>query len=199
MFGLAALAAVAAMAFVGASSAMAGTSAICETNEEPCQAANLVTHVHFVDPAAKLLTTPITVTCNALFLGDALGLVSGGPAVVHGSFTYTGCNSTCTATDLKGGLLLVLRTAAGLAEVTGDGFEVAVKCAGLIECEYDGQGLVGHGLSANLADVGGTAGSVIVNNQTVHPTGNKLTNIICPDPAKLDANFVSLEDIFIST
>jgi len=179
MLGLASIAAIGAVAFVGASSAMAGTTALCEFNESPCL--NQVEHVHFVDPAAKLVTLPLTVTCEALFLGDALGLVTSGPVIVHGSFTYSNCNNGCTATDLHGGLLLVLRTATNLGEVKGDGFEVNVHCAGVIECEYDAQGLVGHALGAELPT---TAGKVTVSNQEVHRTGNPLTNLICPEPAK---------------
>jgi len=194
MFGLAAIAAVAAMAFVGASSAMATfPTQLCSSNEGgalTCSAGNVVTHVHFVDSAAKLLTNVLNVTCNALFLGDSLGLAQ--PLLVHGEFTYSGCNNGCTAEDLEGGLLLILKTAANLAEVKGDGFKVNVHCLNVIECEYDGQGLVGHGLGANLPT---TAGEVSISEQTVHSVGG----LLCPSTAKLDALFESLTDVYIKS
>jgi hypothetical protein len=151
--------------------------------------ANEVSHVHFVDPAAKLLTNVLTVTCNALFLGDGLGLAS--PLVTHGNFTYTGCNNGCTATDLVGGLLLALKTASGLARVTGDGFLVRVLCIGIINCEYDGNTLVGHGLSAT----GTNNGLVNAHEQTVSHT----SGLLCPETAKLDALFESLTALYVKS
>jgi hypothetical protein len=193
-FGLAAIAALAAMAFVGASSASASTTALCSVNESPCAAGNLVTHVHYVDPSPILLST-INVQCNALFLGDALGLVTNGPVLVHGSFTYTNCNEGCEVEDLKGGLILVLRTAANLGEVKGDGFEISVTCLGVIECEYTGANLVGHGLGANLPT---TAGDVSISEQQVDHKSRSILDI-CPAKAKLDAKFVSLADMYLTT
>lgn len=196
MLGMAVIATVGAMAFVGPSSVMAGTSALCAENEEPCSGENLVTHIHFLG-LAHISTSPLTVKCHVLFLAGVLGLVTNGPALAHGIFIFSGgCNSGCSATDLHGGLLLVLRTAAGLAEVTGDGFEISVQCAGVVECEYDHQGLAGHALSANLSE---TAGKVVISQQSLHRTGNPLTNLICPEPAKLDLSLESLADFYVST
>ena len=193
MLAVAAVTAIGAVAFVGASPATAGTTALCEVNESPCPAE--VEHVHFVDSAAKLLTPVLNVICEALFLGNALGLVTNGPVLVHGNFTYSNCTNGCTVTDLIGGLLLFLRTAANLGEVNGDGFKVNVHCAGVIECEYDEEAPVGHLLGANLPT---TAGHILIDEQELHRTGNPLTNLICPEPAELDANFDSLEDIYVT-
>ena len=193
MLAVAAVTAIGAMGFVGASPATARTTALCEINESPCLAE--VEHVHFVDSAARLLTNVLTITCEALFLGDVLGLVTNGPVLVHGSFTYSNCNNGCTFTDLHGGLLLMLRTAANLGEATGDGFEIILHCAGVIECEYDLQGLVGHVLGAELP---ATSGHISISQQSLHRTGNPLTNLICPEPAKLDVDFESLEDLYLT-
>ena len=46
MFGLAALAALMAMAFVGVNSAMGEETALCKADENPCAAENIITHVH---------------------------------------------------------------------------------------------------------------------------------------------------------
>jgi predicted nicotinamide N-methyase len=72
MPGLAAIAALMAMAFVGASSAMAtDATALCTEDESPCADANLATHVHEVSTnKAKLLSNSLNAECDVLFLGD---------------------------------------------------------------------------------------------------------------------------------
>src|SRR5262245_15304745 len=83
MFGLAALLALMVMAFLGASSAMAETTALCETEagpENPCE--SMITHVHETSVSkAKLLSTS-TVECDVLFLGDVQE--EGSPMIING-------------------------------------------------------------------------------------------------------------------
>src|SRR4051794_36916434 len=89
LIGLTALAALTAMAFVGASSAMAeGSTALCKVDQTPCETKNLVSHVHeetLVGNPGTLLSEP-TVQCNVLFLGDASPTL-GNPLVITGKFT----------------------------------------------------------------------------------------------------------------
>src|SRR5262249_4119350 len=106
MLGLAALAALLAMAFVGASSAMAESTALCsadiETEEEEsagsikneCE----VTHVHETSVGkGKLLSSSLNVECDVLFLGEVVA--TGSPLRIEGNFTYSNCNAGCTATE----------------------------------------------------------------------------------------------------
>src|SRR6266487_2587309 len=101
--GAAVVAAIAAMAFVGVSSAVAMPTVLCSANELPCATGNVVTHVYFVDTDAELLTNTIGgwLCTTTLFLGDALAL--GAPLVIHGNFTYSGClrngSETCEVTE----------------------------------------------------------------------------------------------------
>ncbi len=194
--GAAVVAAIAAMAFLGVSSAVAMPTVLCSANELPCAAAHVVTHVHFVDGAAKLLAgTSGTVSCTTtLFLGDALAL--GAPLVIHGNFTYSGCvrnggPETCEVTETStSSLLNVLMTAANLGEVTGEG-EVHVHCGTFIDCFYKGEGLKGHALGANLPT---TAGDVALSEQEV----KKVKGLFCPATAKLDIKAESLTDVYVS-
>jgi hypothetical protein len=195
-------AAMAALAFVGASSASATfDTAICSEASSilECPANKLVEHVHFLDPAAKLLTNVLTITCHVLFLGDALALLAEAPESleIYGTFTYTNCNNGCTAREVAnpdlGGHILALKTAADLAIVEGDEFEMRMVCAGLTECSYTGNGLKGHVLSANLPS---NAGLVTSHEETVAHLPQGLLDI-CPSTSKLDALFQSLTDLWI--
>jgi hypothetical protein len=76
MLGLAAFAALMAMALLGASSAMAESTQLCKADESPCAAGNVVSHVHeltLTGAPSTLLTSLGTITLFDLFLGDSLG------------------------------------------------------------------------------------------------------------------------------
>src|SRR5436190_2230106 len=100
MLGLVALAALMAMAFVGASSAMAENTTLCSNDSE--ESCTEITHVHETTLAgeanqATLLSSVINVKCDVLFLGDTLG--PGEPLLIHGHFTYSNCNNSCVVTE----------------------------------------------------------------------------------------------------
>src|SRR5262245_40795891 len=117
MFGLAAPAALLAMAFVGASSAMAGATTLCGGDSSPCEA---VSHVHetTLNGAKAILLSSPDVECDVLFLGDTLTGTSA-PLVIHGNFTYSNCEGGCEATEENGPTeIKVLRTASELSTVT---------------------------------------------------------------------------------
>lgn len=206
LFGLAASAAIAAMAFLGASSASAEfDTVLCSEDNGTlfCPSGKQVSAVHFEDPLAELLNdkTLTPIHCKALFLGNALGLAEAPNAlVVHGHFSYTNCNNGCTASEqpgsdgAPGGLLLVLKTAAGLGEVTGHGFEVRVTCALLINCDFTEDGLVGHAVSAT----GSHNGLVSAHFQEVKhlPAGGQF---LCPETAELHALFESATPLYLKS
>lgn len=188
-FGFAAVAAIAAMAFLGASSAMAESTQLCSHNEAPCAAGNVISHVHFVDPDAILETNVLTVECESLFLGDSLGLAA--PLVIHGNFTYSNCSSGCTATQTSTSALIeVLKEGAG-GSVKGTA-EVNVHCGSLINCTYNGVGLKGTAVNANLP---ATAGETVIEGQEVKKTGG----IFCPSTGTLTTHAESLTDLFLTT
>jgi hypothetical protein len=197
MFGLAALAALMAMALVGATSAMAtGSTALCKTDENPCAAGNIVTHVHEESVGhAKFLSSFATVECEVLFLGDALNGGLNSPLVVHGEFTYT-CLNGCEVLELNGPAeIKVLRTGTELTEVTGEWLVHAI-CG--FECVYNGVGLKAHGLGPLLVESetkSPSNGRVTISGATV----NKESGTFCPSTTKLDITTTPLTATYIST
>jgi hypothetical protein len=203
MFGLAVVAAIAAMAFVGASSAMAENTAICD--EDPaggalaCPSGHLVQHVHYVASGAKLLNALHEVVCDALFLGDVLSPFLGAPLHIEGNFTYSNCSTGCEAKQVSSTILIeVLKTAPELANVTGKG-EVLVNCVSiigktLIHCIYNGKNLTGHALGG-LTTTAAEKGHVTFTNAVVE----KVSGILCPNTAELDALFESLNKEYLKS
>jgi hypothetical protein len=192
MFGLASLAALMAMAFVGVTSAMAtDPTALCDTDpgtgaHETCPATHLVSHVHettLSGAKGKLVTSFLTIECDVLFLGDVLTAnnlaAAGSQLVLSGNFTYSNCGS-CKVTEENGPVeIKVLKTAAELAEVTGKGL-VHVVCGSSLDCSYVGTGLKGHGLGPLPS--GETNGDVsIVDAVTEKEAGG----FLCPKSSKL--------------
>jgi len=199
MLGLAALAALMAMAFVGASSAMAENTALCSVDESPCEAANRVTHIHettLSGSKATLLNSISNVLCDVLFLGDVLSASLANPLIISGTFTYTNCvdekPNPCTATEESGPAeIKVLREGTELAKVTGEGL-VKVVCSG-ISCKYNGENLIGHAL--------GPLSSTELNGQvdTNEATTKKVSGLLCPSTSKLDITVTPLEKVYISS
>jgi hypothetical protein len=204
MLGLAAFAALMAMAFLGASSAMAGSTQLCMKDQIPCAEGNIekgeennvISHVHeetAKEAPATLLSSLGNVTCTALFLGDTLGL--GAPLIIHGNFTYTGClrnGSACTVKEVStSSLIEVLRTAAETATLTGSG-EVNVHCGIFINCTYDGEGLEGTSKGTLLAEPNG-------ESKTTEAVTHHVGGGICPETGKLDIRTTPLLATYIST
>jgi hypothetical protein len=196
MLGLAAFAALMAMALLGASSAMAENTQLCKADESVCAAGNVVSHVHeetLTGAKATLLSSAGNVECKALFLGDTLGL--GAPLVIHGHFTYTECKrgtENCTATETStDSLISVLKEGHETGKVTGNG-EVNVHCGFFINCTYDGENLVGTAKGPLLSSPNG---SVTIVKQTTHHTAGSF----CPATGELDIATMPLEAVYLSS
>ena len=206
MFALAALAALMAMAFAGATSAMAEPTALCtedtstveneETGElEPteCPEKSLITHVHEVTlegAQAVLKTSLLTIECDVLFLGDAFE-GSSEPLEIEGNFTYTGCSGNCEVTEVsEHSLITVLRLGHELGDVEGEG-EVLANCSGF-HCVYKGQGLRGHALGPLLSSE--TNGGVSLVEQTTR----KVSGTFCPKESKLTISTTPLVKTYLA-
>jgi hypothetical protein len=151
MFSLAALAAVTAMAFVGATSASAGSTQICKVHTGLlCPAGEARTAIHHVLAAgtvARLLLPPADVLClNVLIESTALGLAA--PQSIHTlSYSFTGCgtssahnNVVVTAQELP--LFNLLKTGLDEGVETATNGRVRVQVASLgLDCVYDLEGL----------------------------------------------------------
>jgi len=198
MLGLAAVAAISAMALFGASSAMATfDTALCSeaSVELKCPEAKLVKHVHLLAEDPTLVTSVGTGLCKyALISAEVLGL--GKPQLIHflkEGLTYTECKfgglPKCTFETVHYGLLDLLKTASDLGVLTdlpveGKYTEVHVVCGEVINCTYNWENLQGHALSAEM----GNNGRVTYTNAQVEKVGG----LLCPKETKLTATFESL-------
>jgi hypothetical protein len=200
MFGLAALTALMAMAFAGAGSAMAESTALCEDDPGDniyavCD--DFIEHVHettLASAQAKILSSVIDVECDVLFLGSALAaLATNGPMLIHGSFTYTNCGVGCTVFEENGpGDVKVLKTSHETASVTY-AFQIHVECWIFIDCKYNGVGLTGTGKGPLLSSE--INGGVTLTEQVLNRVGGSF----CPATAKLDITTTPLKETYITT
>jgi hypothetical protein len=193
MFGLAA---VAAMAFVGASSATATTTQLCTNHTGTCTEPG---SIHVVSEGkATLLNSFQQVECNVLIISTHLkGLAAAGSGgqvdhVLAGDLRYTNCEP-CTVTTLAGGLLFSLRTGHEVGTIIATNFKVQVTCFLFFNCVYNSAGLVGQVLGP-LLSANGTS-LIHYNKAEVKNEGGKL----CPPPpaAELDALFTTLDLLYI--
>src|SRR5262249_35407352 len=186
MLGLAALAALLAMAFVGASSAMAEKTVLCSNDSETSCTA--VTSVHETSVGkAKLLATP-RVECDVLFESTSVG-EEAAPQVIEGHFTYTNCG--CTVRERAGttASLEILKEGHETASVVGEAL-VEVNCFGIV-CTYKGEGLKGTAKGPLLSTE--TNGEVNLSEQEVRGSGS-----FCPSRGKLDIKTTPLSATYIT-
>jgi hypothetical protein len=190
MFGLAALAALMAMAFLGASSAMAEPTVLCTGDGTGCGAV----HIHETSTSkGKLLAGSIIVECDVLFLGDAAEVYKAGGPLIKGEFTYTNCGS-CSATEENGPAEIeVLKEGHETSKVTGKGL-VHVNCSGL-NCRYIGEGLVGTGKGPLLSAESRPNGEVSISEKSTA----KESGLFCPTTSKLDLTTTPLSATYIAT
>ena len=197
MLGLAALVALMAMAFVGASSAMAETTALCGSDASPC--GSPLTHVHeTTSTKAKIEAEGIpTVECNVLFLSAAApnGVLNSGLAttlIIHGTFTYSSCNNFCSVTEGNGPAeIKVLRTGSELASVTWE-YEMHVLCP-FYNCWFIGTDLEGHDLGA--LSTGGNGSVIFPLQELLLVSGSE----ICPSQSFLTITLKPLSATYISS
>ena len=212
--GLAAITALAAMAFVGTSAAMGGSSLLC-ANDTEVLSPTLVAcappeAVHYVSvkvtlnekkeeitegAKAIILSSLINVECNVLLAGtvEDRDLVSAHPLhirVTEEGVSYTNCTNNCVVTA-TGADFLLLKTAVELGNLTEVGYQISLTCM-FIKCTFNMVGSVGHFLGALQGDTGGKG----------HITYNKVrlplqSGAFCPSEAFLDLLLQSLNPIYI--
>jgi hypothetical protein len=197
MLGLAAIAAAAVMAFVGASSAMAESTWLCKNNlgKTLTECSEPVTELHGVATNLTLLSSLVEVLCEgSLSKATVLGL--GTPQVAHlTELTWTGCKtsggSACEVKTLKLGLFDILKLSLTDAHVTSLGTEVNVHCGFFINCTYGGEPV----LLALPAELPKTAG-------LLHANKLKLTSVgggFCPEESFWDALYENLTDVYFQS
>ena len=200
--GMATVAALAAMALVEVSSAGAKfNTQLC--NEDIgillCPAGKETTGVHFVAKDSVLLSKVVNITClETLLSGNVLGLGTAPKAqeihvtVLEYSHCLTGTGTVCVIKAETLGLLLVLKTAANLADLIGHGVGIRFTCGVLINCIYSWEELTGHFLGATL-------NPLFPGHVTYFENPLKRISGFCPETATLDALFISLQDVYIKS
>jgi len=191
MLGIATIATVTVMAFAGASSAMAQSTALCKVDENPCAKANQVTEVHFVAEPILIHTSAMDYECNAL-LSATVGELGEPQVLTAQSLQYTSCNQGCTRTVKKLGKLSLERTEAETAKISGSGFEIYVQCSGQIDCTYAFNGLNGTALGALLT---GDNGHLRFEGATLE----KIGGFLCPTVATLSALFHASQAFYVES
>ncbi|HEY5709746.1 MAG TPA: hypothetical protein VIS51_10150 [Solirubrobacterales bacterium] len=192
-FGLAALAAVAAMAFVGATSASASTSTqLCTVHTGlTCGEGNAVTSHHMVLASGTIgrLLASINVLCLGILI-EATPLGLGDPQQIHSlTQTWSGCgtgsaHSNCTVTVPEQPLFDLLKTGLDEGVLTGLSGQLRTVCSNLgIDCLYDAAGME--------FEVGG--GHLTANEVGVNELGGKF---FCPDEGVVDGLFETLTDVY---
>ncbi len=196
MFILTALAAVATMAFVGATSASAfGSTQLCKVNTSllcPAGEARIAGHqVLKTGTVAKLLAL-LTILCLGLLRElTALGLAN--PQSLHAlSMSFTGCgtgtaHNNCTVTVQELPLANLLKTGVneGIATTTNGRYRWV--CSGLgIDCTLDSEGL----------EVAISEQEEIAEETPVTELGGKF---FCPNEGKLDWSLVWLDPTYVTS
>ncbi len=190
--GLAALLALSAMAFGGASSAVAEPTALCTTDEGKCSEGNEITHLHestLPGQKAVLLNSLKTIECDVLFLGEA---EDGIPLMAEGEFTYSNCGGGCTVKTISGPVIVEeSKEGHESAIVAYHEGEIRAECTG-ISCSYSFEGVEGTAKGSLLATE--TNGSNSISGKLL----TKTTGLLCPKEAKLDITTTPLEEVFLT-
>ncbi|HEY7949736.1 MAG TPA: hypothetical protein VID51_02760 [Solirubrobacterales bacterium] len=189
MFGLAALAAVATMALVGATSASATTTQLCPTHTGLICG---VVNVHQVLKAGTVgeLLALIDVLCLS-FLVEATASGLGNPQQIHAtSQTFGGCgtgstHNNCTVTVQEQPLSNLLKTGLDQGVLTATNGRTRLVCSNIgLDCVYDLEGIE--------FNVG--AGHLTATETVTTELGGKF---FCPDEGLLDALLETLGNIYL--
>jgi len=203
-FGLAGLAALAVMATIGASTAMAtGSTALCKVHEDPCKAANLVSQVHATSSNFVILNSLANILCLEVLSNlKALGL--GNPLSMHSEvLEFNGCGTNanhdnCEIFTEELPLLNVLRTSLNLAAATFQSGVIRVLCdLGLIEIDCKlklaGTALVMWGSGHLLDGLNGDGGQ----GGSGKPSGPDEDGFLCPNEIETDILLTALDHFYI--
>jgi subtilisin family serine protease len=163
---------------------------------EGCPDEKSITHVHestLAEKKAKLLSKLINVECDVLLLGDVVeGASTPESMLVEAAYTYSNCNSSCTATEENGPAEIeVSKEGHETASVASEGL-VHLECAGFINCRYTGEGLTATAKGPLLAKE--KNGETVISEQVA----NKESGSLCPSTAKLDIVTTPLVPTYIT-
>jgi hypothetical protein len=193
MFGLAVIAALASMALVGASSASAESTVLCEEPEHTECSNPFTGHIEGLSTDALLSASFVHIECeHSVILGEALGLAN--PQVTHVTkLDFLNCEPCEPVVEDETGLIETLKTGLNLGTVKGSGFKVFVDCG--IECYYGGTVEGAHAKGSE----GGSLGVITANEVELERLSG--SSIFCPSVSKWTATYsiVLPDELYIST
>lgn len=182
-------AAAIALGLIGAASANAANTVLCEVEVSPCPNGTLWQFTPFEAKAEplKLLTSLGTIECASSTINGNLGALNAPQGVALESIVFAECKMGgigCFITTTGVGGMGLLRTTAipNLGEATLENTAFSVVCS-LMHCEYEGTPKL-HLLGKNGTEVAKMTATEVV-----------LTTIgggFCPKTTKLDAVFTIL-------
>jgi hypothetical protein len=204
-FGLVAMAAIAAMAMLGAASAVASeNTSLCKIHQEPCAEANRAKTVHFVAGTTVLKTSILTVLCLSSLVkgeveGTGLATAPNPLGVKVTELLWNNCGSNtehnnCEVKNLKLPLFDVLKTALNLGTAIALGPEVLVKCGESLHCVYGGKEVKGFTVEGALHTTGAGHGMFTATELEVP----FVSGFLCPSVSKWTALYEPLEHLFIT-
>jgi hypothetical protein len=198
VIGLVAVAAIVAMAFVGASSAMAnGETSWCKVRQIPCQAANLYpggTHFKAEATNTELLTSLGVIVCgSSVLLGNLLNELANPLLGEITALTYANCTLNGNACEVKSpavGHLLFLRTAGYAGTATSHNTSTLVKCvAAGIHCVFGGLRVLTFTSTGGGAEKEEKEGVPTEEEETKDKV-TKESGALCPATAEWDTRYV---------
>lgn len=188
------VAAMAAVAFMAPSFAIAETTALCTVDENPCKEANQVTEVSFTAHNNISILSPLegkySYGCDASLSATAskLGETQTLKAL---SLVFSSCGQGCTRTTETLGTFTVSKAGTEAAEITANGFTMKVSYSGFSNCVYSFEGQTGTLKGALLAENG---------HITYFEAPLKLVSgLLCPKEALFDALFEAANPIYVSS
>jgi hypothetical protein len=199
MLGLAAAACLVVMAFVGASSASAESTALCTVHEEPCAAANMIVTLQAVAKDPKLLFkfmgAATVVLCERSQLTLILGALGAPQVATPTELKWENCETggtPCEVTTVSMGTFDILKTALNLGLMKSLGNEVNVNCveAG-ITCTFGGEPQFGVAGAGHMAGAG--HGMFTANKLSMERTAGPF----CEATAALDALYEPATNFFV--
>ena len=185
MFGLAAVAAAALMAFVGAGTASAETTLCTDTAGTKCASVGTElrgTSIEGAGVSKPTLTAPFgDIKCNSEIKGKVGTTTTPKGSVAAADLTWTSCEGG-TAVTRTGGEMIIHHDAEHNGTVTIKNFVVTVTQAGVM-CSYGGE-LTGTFTGGTDPIIHITAEPIVIKNDPNHPS-----DFFCPEKAPWHATY----------
>ena len=195
MLGLAAVAAMALMAFVGVGTASATGGVLCENTTEPCNSKWAVnSHMSFhlkAGTSAKLSTTGGTElkTCTSSTVTGKVETAGSSTEKARGTveaknLTWGGCNGALPVT-VTPGKLTATGLGGGKGTIYADGFSVRVEILG-VECHYTAGTTLDLGtFTPGASDLDG----ILAINTVVSRDEEHVNEFLCPASARWQGEY----------